>query len=260
VKGAASSALSILGIEGKTALVSGSTRGIGLAIAAALAGAGAKVALNYLKDDLRAGSALDGLKAKGALAVAVKADVSDGREAERLVREVVSALGPVDILVNNAHGRIVRTPFAEATWAEHQAHLDGILKAAFNLTRAVLGGMRERGWGRVVNIGNNMVLQPVTGYSAYTSAMASLLGFTRNLAGEAGGFGVTVNMVSPGFVLTEEAPNTTEAVRLAIAGATPLKRLAVPEDVAGAVLFFCSELGRFVTGENISVDGGRVMG
>ena len=170
-----------------------------------------------------------------------------------------SHLGPVGILVNNAHGKIIRAKLPDAGWVTHSLHMDAILKGAYNLSRLVLGGMEERGWGRIVNMGNNMVLQPIQGYSALTSAMAALLGFTRNLAAEAGPRGVTVNMVSQGFVLTEETPHTTEAVRKAISDATPMGRLAGPEDVAGAVLFFCSELGRFVTGANLSVDGGKVM-
>jgi 3-oxoacyl-[acyl-carrier protein] reductase len=251
--------LTDLGLTGKTALVSGSTRGVGLAVAAALARAGARVAVNYLHNEEAAKKALEYLLGMGTEAVALKADVSREGEALGLIGVVESELGPVDILVNNAHGRITRTPFTASTWDEHQAHLDGILKPAYNLTHAAIGPMKSRGWGRVVNMGNNMVMAPVTGYSAYTSAMAAMLGFTRNLAAEAGRFGVTVNMVSPGFVMTEEAPNTTEAVRNAIAGATPLGRLAVPDDVAFAVLFFCSELGRFVTGANLSVDGGKTM-
>jgi 3-oxoacyl-[acyl-carrier protein] reductase len=251
--------LSSLGIEGKTALVSGSTRGAGLAIALALAGAGVRVVLNYLSDEQKARDALKKFQDIGAQAVAVRADVVSGDGAERLVREAEAAFGGIDILVNNAHGRIVRSPFPKTTWEDHQAHMEGILKGAYNLTHAVMDDMRSRGFGRVVNMGNNMLLQPIKGYSAYTSGMAALLGFTRNLAAEAGPWGITVNMVSPGFVATEESPNTTDSVRAAIAASTPLKRLATPEDVAGAVLFFCSDLGRFVTGANLSVDGGKVM-
>jgi 3-oxoacyl-[acyl-carrier protein] reductase len=248
-----------LGIEGKTAVVSGSTRGAGLAIGLALAGAGARVVLNYLSDEQKARDALLKFQDIGAQAVAVRADVVKVDEAGKLVREAEAAFGGIDILVNNAHGRIVRSAFPKTTWEDHQAQMEGILKGAYNLTHAVIDGMRSRGFGRVVNMGNNMLLQPIKGYSAYTSSMAALLGFTRNLAAEAGPWGITVNMVSPGFVATEESPNTTDSVRAAIAESTPLKRLATPEDVAGAVLFFCSDLGRFVTGANLSVDGGKVM-
>ena len=248
-----------LGIEGRTALVSGSTRGVGRAVAVALARAGVNVALNYLSNEEGARSAVSEVEAFGVRAVAIKADVSVLEDAERLVREAGQALGQVDILVNNAHGGIVRQDLLDAGWEAHQAQMDAILKGAYNLSRASLGGMKARGWGRVVNMGNNMLVQPVKGYSAYTSAMGALLGFTRNLAAEAGPWGITVNMVSPGFVMTEVMPHTTEAVRATIAEATPLRRLAVPDDVAGAVIFFCSELGRFVTGTNLSVDGGKVM-
>ncbi len=253
-------AMTSLGLSGRTALVSGSTRGVGLAVASALAGAGAKVAINYLSDEEAAQKALLGLRALGATAVCLKADVSREDEAAGLVQAAEAALGPVDVLVNNAHGRIVRTPFLKSSWAEHQAHIDGILKGAYYLTRAVLGGMKARGWGRVVNIGSGMVAQPVRGYSAYTSAMAALVGFTRDLAAEAGPWGVTVNLVAPGFVLTERTPHTSDEVKKAIAQATPLGRLAEPEDVAGAALFLCSELGRFITGACLPVDGGKSMG
>ena len=249
-----------LGLEGRTAIISGSTRGVGFAVAEALARAGAKVAINYRRNEQKAQSALDRLNYLGCSAIAVRADVSSEEGALRLVSEASAALGNIDILVNNAHGNIVRSAFESSTWDEHQSHFEGILKSAYFLTRAVISGMKERGHGSIVNIGNNMVMQPIRGYSAYTSSMAALLGFTRNLAAEAGPWGVTVNMVSPGFVMTEEAPNTTEAVRAAITEATPLKRLAMPEDIAGAVLFFCSDLSQFVTGANLSVDGGKVMG
>lgn len=250
----------IIGIKGKTALVSGSTRGVGLAVAEALAHAGARVALNYHSDSEMAGAALGRLRAAGAQAMAVRADVSREEDARRLVEEAVSAFGPVDILVNNAHGRILRERFEQTGWAHHQAHIDGVVKGAYHLSHAVLPDMKGRGWGRIVNVGNNMLSQPITGYSGLTTAMGALKGFTRNLAAEAGQYGVTVNMVSPGFVLTGEAPHTNESVLAAIRSATPLGRLAVPEDIAGAVLFFCSEMGRFVTGADLSVDGGKVMG
>ncbi|MBI5695926.1 MAG: SDR family oxidoreductase [Nitrospirae bacterium] len=241
----------IIGIKGKTALISGSTRGVGFAVAALLARAGARVVLNYHNDSARADVALYHLKEAGAEAIAVRADVSREEDALRLVQEAVTAFGPIDILVNNAHGRIIREKFGQTDWATHQSHIDGIVKGAYHLSCLVLEGMKERGWGRIVNIGNNMLTQPITGYSGVAAAMGALF---------AGPYGVTVNMVSPGFVMTEEAPHTNEAVLAAIKAATPLGRLAAPDDVAGAVLFFCSDLGRFVTGANRSVDGGKLMG
>ena len=248
-----------LGLKGRTAIISGSTRGVGFAVAEALARAGANVTINYHQNEQKAQSALDRLNSLGSCAIAVKADVSLEEGALKLVSEASAAFGNIDILVNNAHGNIIRSPFETSGWDEHQSHLDGILRSAFFLTRAVVPGMKERRRGRIVNVGNNMVMQPIRGYSALSSSMAALLGFTRNLSAEAGPWGITVNMVSPGFVMTGDAPNTTETVLAAIADTTPMKRLAVPEDIAGAVLFFCSDLSRFVTGANLSVDGGKVM-
>jgi len=249
-----------LGLEGRTAVVSGSTRGVGFAVAEALARAGASVAINYINNDQKAQTALDRLISLGGSAIAVKADVSLEEGALKLVSEASVALGNIDILINNAHGNIVRSPFEASSWEEHQSHLDGILRSAFFLTRAVFPGMKAQGRGRIVNIGNNMVMQPIRGYSALSSSMAALLGFTRNLAAEAGPHGITVNMVSPGFVMTGDTPNTTDTVLAKIVDTTPLRRLAVPEDIAGAILFFCSDLSKFVTGANLSVDGGKVMG
>ncbi len=249
-----------LGLEGRSAVISGSTRGVGLAVAAALASAGVKVAVNYFSNEEKARAALEFLEAICPDAISVKADVSTEEGAGRLLSEAESAFGKVDIIVNNAHGRIRRSFFPASTWEEHQEHVEGVLKCAYNLTKPGIEGMKSRGWGRIVNMGNNMVLQPIKGYSALTSAMGALLGFTRDLAVEAGPWGITVNMVSPGFVMTEEAPHTNKTVLEAIVGATPLGRLAYPDDIAGAVLFFCSDLARFVTGANLSVDGGKVMG
>lgn len=249
----------ILGIRGRTAVVSGSSRGVGRAVAAALARAGANVAVNYRANEHAAGDALASVLSHGVRGIMVRADVTDRDDAVMLVNRAEETLGPVDILVNCTHGKITRATIEDVDWADHIVQLEGVLRSALNLSGAVLPGMKSRGWGRIINIGNNMVMQPVRGYSAHSSAVAAMLGFTRNLAAEAGRWGVTVNMVSPGFVVTEQMPNTTPAVRDAIAAATPLGRLATPDDVAGAALFFASELGGFVTGANLSVDGGKVM-
>jgi 3-oxoacyl-[acyl-carrier protein] reductase len=250
----------LLGIRGKNAVVTGSSRGVGRAVAVALASAGVNVAVNYLHDAAAAEEVAGLVRAEGVRAINVRADVRREDDAITLAERAADELGPVGILVNSAHGNISRTSLVDSSWDEHVSHLEGILKSAFNMSNALMNQMKDAGWGRIVNIGNNMVLQPVKGYSAYASAMASLTGFTRNLAAEAGPWGITANLVLPGFVRTGSMPNTNEAVRDAIKAATPLGRLSVPEDVAGAVLFFASELGRFVTGADLSVDGGRIMG
>ncbi len=249
-----------LGIRGKTAFVSGASRGIGRAVAEALGSAGVRVAVNYLRNADLARTVAATIEKNGGRAAALGGDVSNETEAARLIEEAEAALGPIDILVNNVHGVITRRGINASDWVEHTRHAEGILKPAVVLTRLVLPGMRKRGSGRIINMGSRIVEDTVNGYSAYTSAMASLLGFTRNLAREAGPWGVTVNMVSPGFVVTEKMPNTTEAVRRALAETTSLGRLALPEDIAGPVLFFCSDLARFVTGVNLPVDGGKAMG
>lgn len=252
--------LDALGIRGRSAVVSGSSRGVGRAVALALAKAGVNVVVNYIHSSEAAAEVVDAVRAHGVRSVSVRADVTGEKQAQMLISRAVEEFGAVDILVNSAHGSIERAYIEDAAWALHAAQMEGVLRSAFNLSRAALPGMKSRNWGRIVNVGNNIVLHPVKGYSAYSSAMAALVGFTRNLAAEAGPHGITANLVQTGFVVTERMPNTTPAVRDAIAAATPLGRLAMPEDVAGAVVFFASGLAGFVTGAALSVDGGKVMG
>ncbi|WP_120967182.1 SDR family oxidoreductase [Comamonas sp. lk] len=258
-----------MNLRGKVALVTGAGRGIGAAIATALARQGATVAVNYLSNDEAAASTVATCQAAGqdmsGDAWAVKADVGSQADVQSMVDGIVREAGAIDIVVNNAFRPYAFDPerrkrFDDLEWSDYQAQFDGAVGAAFNVCRAVLPQMRQRARGSIVNIVSNLVEHPVVPYHDYTTAKASLVSFSRNLACELGPMGIRVNCVAPGLVYpTQGTQNTKESFRESLMAATPLRRLARPEDVAGPVLFLASELSGFMTGQVLLVDGGLVM-
>ena len=248
---------------GRVALVTGAGRGIGQALADALAAAGARVA--YLDHDpALAEAAAQGARAKGWTALARAADVADYEAVGSAVQAVEAELGPVDILVNNA-GISPKTDGRKASvWemdpAEWHHVLDVNLTGAFNATRALAPGMRGRGYGRVVSMSSvaGRTYCDFVGVH-YAATKAALIGFTKHLAGELGPHGVTVNALAPGRIDTPlargVAPEVNEGVRLA----TPVQRLGSPQDVAAACLFLTSDDASFVTGQVLDVSGGWLM-
>ncbi len=252
-------------LAGRVAVVTGAGRGIGAAIAQALGEHGAAVAVNYLRDAASAEGVVAAIEATGGRARAIRADVTDAAAVQRMVAEVDDDFGPADVVVNNALRSYTFDPLArrtawETTWEDYQHQLEGSLGGAVNLCRAALPGMQARGGGRIVNVVTDLIERPSVPYHDYTTAKAALLGFSRNLAAELGPFGITVNCVAPGLVHpTDSSRTATDEQRDALEEATPLRRLATPDDVAGAVLFFTSGWAGFVTGACLFVDGGLVM-
>ena len=251
-------------LEGKVALVTGASRGIGAAIADSLANEGAAVIVNYHKSEERAAEVARKIQEKGGKALPLRADVTDESTVEHMVQAATEALGPIDILVNNAlpdykFDPVSRKEFASISWGDYQHQLGG-LKGAFHCTQAVVPGMTETGKGRVINILTNLINNPVVAYHDYTTAKSAFLGFSRNLATELGPSGITVNMIAGGLIDgTDASAPTTEEVRQIVAGSTPLRRLGTPEDIGHAVLMFASPWASFVTGQYITCDGGLVM-
>ena len=242
-------------LEGKVALVTGASRGVGAAIAKSLAGEGAAVAVNYLKSEGRAEEVVRGIRESGGEALAHSADVTDEEAVGEMVRAVADAFGAVDILVNNAlpdykFDPVARKDLAHIRWDDY-LHQLGALRGALYCAQAVAPGMIERGGGRIVSILSNLINHPVVAYHDYT---------TRNLAAELGPQNITVNMIAGGLVdETDASAATTEEVRNIVAGSTPLRRLGAPEDLGRAVLMFASPWADFVTGQYITCDGGLVM-
>lgn len=243
-------------LSGKVALVTGGSNDTGEAICEMLARTGATVNIHYFKNRAKAESICGNITSHGGTAIAGGADISDKGSVDSLFRFIRDRFGRLDILVNNAHLSITRRFFAEIEWEEHQGQIDVMLKGAFYCSKEAVPIMGEHGGGSIINILTTQIEHPVKGYSSYVTAASALSGFTKNLAIEAGTKRIRVNMIAPGFVLTNHTPHAPAHVRDAIAKATPLGRLATPDDVARSVLFFASDLSCFITGHYLVVDGG----
>lgn len=242
-------------LAGKTALVTGSSRGIGRAIALELARCGARVVVNYRTGAEHAAEVCAAIAALGGQALAVAADVSQAADVERLFTQAESAFGAVEVLVNNAG--VTRDNLlprlGETDW---DLVLDTNLKSAYLCSRAALRGMLRARWGRVVNISSVIALGGNAGQANYAAAKAGLVALTRTLAREVGSRGITVNAVAPGFVETEMTARLTEQARKALVDRIALDRLGTPEDVARSVAFLCSPATAYITGHVLVVDGG----
>lgn len=251
--------------KGQVVLVTGASRGIGAAIARAFAQQGATVVVNYLSNAAAAAETVAACCAAGGDAWAVQADVGDAPAVQAMVDAIVLEAGRIDVVVNNAFRPYAfdprrRTLFDDLQWSDYQAQFDGAVGGAFNVCRSVLPHMRQQARGSIVNIATNLVDNPVVPYHDYTTAKASLVAFSRNLATELGPVGIRVNCVAPGLVYpTQASQSTPEAFRESLTAATPLRRIARPEDVAGPVLFLASDWSGFMTGQLLFVDGGLVM-
>lgn len=247
-------------LEKKVALITGSSRGTGAGIARVFARHGASVVINQVKAEGNPQKVLQEIRSSGGRAEFIKADITDESQVQDMVKKAGHLLGKVDILVSNYAAGIPSKPFEETFWAEWQEQIDTTVKAAFLCSQAVLPGMKERRWGRIVSVNTIGIHQPRPFYHGYTAAKTAMLGFTRNLAVEVGQYNITVNIVSPGLTLTDEVqaaltPDAQEKHEKQV----PLRRTGTVEDTANAALFFASDLGSFVTGEYLLVCGGQVM-
>ncbi len=246
-----------INLNGKVALVTGSSTGLGLAIAKELGRRGAKVALNYARNRDRAESAFAEFQSEGLEGAMIVADVCDSTNIAKLVAAAESELGPIDILVPNATGPQPQLPIEDYTWEVYQEMVDFFIKSPFLLTQAILPHLKRQKWGRIVNIGSEVYEIGVPNFSAYVAAKGGQKGWTRSMSTELAPYGITVNLVAPGWIPTERHADVPAEVLAGYLAQTPADRWGTPEDVAHVVADLCSPNSGFVTGQTICVNGGR---
>jgi 3-oxoacyl-[acyl-carrier protein] reductase len=245
-------------LEGKVAVVTGASRGIGRAIALELARFGASVVVNYNRSADAASEVVATIEEEGGEAVAVQADVGDLDQATRLVQSAIDTFGGIDILVNNAgttRDQLLML-MSEDDW---DTVLRTNLKGIFNCCKAAARKMMRQRSGRIVNISSVSGIAGQGGQTNYAASKAGVIGFTKSLAKELGARNVTVNAVAPGFVPTDLTADLSEDLVQRAIEVTPLGRMGQPEEVAYAVVFLASDMASFITGEVLTVDGGLVM-
>ena len=245
-------------MEGRVALVTGGGRGIGRAIAARLAEGSAKVAISYRANDAAAEETANLVREAGAECELFKGDVATPEDVEVLVNGIGEAFGPVEILVNNA-GTTRDNILLRMKDAEFDEVLATNLKGTYLCTQAVLRGMVRARWGRIVNVSSIVGLVGNAGQANYAASKAGIIGFTKSVAREVAGRGITANAVAPGYVETELTGALPESIKKQILGQVPVGRFGELEEVAEVVAFLASDSAAYITGQTIAVDGGMVM-
>ena len=245
-------------LEGKVALVTGGSRGIGRAIALKLAAEGADVVINFAGNVAAAEATVSEIKALGRRALMIQADVASGEACTAMGESVIKEMGKIDILVNNAgitrDGLLMR--MKDADW---DAVLNTNLKSVYNCTKAVIKYMMKARSGRIVNISSVVGLIGNAGQANYAAAKAGILGFTKSVAKEVASRGITVNAIAPGFIKTDMTSTLPEKVVDQMLASIPLARMGEAEDIAKAAAFLVSDEAAYITGQTLHVDGGMVM-
>jgi 3-oxoacyl-[acyl-carrier protein] reductase len=248
----------VTNLSGKTALVTGGSRGIGRAIAIVLAQCGANIAVNYVHHDNEANDCVNVIHQVGRQAIAIKADVGYADQAKNLVDVITSQFGHMDILVNNA-GITRDTLMARMRESDWDEVLRVNLKGVFNVTQAALRSMMRQRWGRIINISSISGLMGQVGQVNYSASKAGLIGLSKSLAREVGSRGITVNVVAPGYIPTDLNADLDASIQDQIRGLIPLGHFGKAEDVAHVVAFLASENAAYITGVVLPVDGGLSM-
>jgi 3-oxoacyl-[acyl-carrier protein] reductase len=244
-------------LAGRVALVTGSSTGLGKAMARCLGLAGANVAMNYANSAPRAEAALAELEAAGISAKLFRADVTNEAEIDGMFTAIEGSLGPVDIVVMNATPAQPLKPIEDYDWAFYQQMLDFFVKSPYLLARRALPGMKARKHGRLINITSEVFHLGVAPFSAYVAAKGGQTGWSRSMCHELAPFGITVNMIAPGWIPVERHANDPQADKDTYLATIPMGRWGKPEDVGWAAAYLASDEASFVTGQTIAVNGGR---
>ncbi|THF82774.1 SDR family oxidoreductase [Cohnella fermenti] len=249
------------GLRGRIALVTGGSRGLGQAISAALAEQGAHVLVNYARNEAQAQAVVDRIASRGGLATALRADVTDEAEVAGLAERIERQLGrPADILVNNATGPQPMLPLEDSEWQDYMDQLVFFVKAPLLLVKALLPHWKSQRYGRIVNIGSEVVQLGNANFSSYVAAKSAMIGMTRSWANELGRSGVTANLVAPGWIPVERHAGTSSEELDAYAAGVPLGHMGESADIGAAVAFLASDAAKFVTGQCLAVNGGKTFG
>jgi 3-oxoacyl-[acyl-carrier protein] reductase len=246
-------------LDGRVALVTGSTRGLGKQMALGLAQAGARVCMNYANDEDAANRAFADLQSVSLDSYIVRGDVTDPASVERVCREVAEQLGPIDILVVNATCSQPELPFEEYDWEFFQSMLDFFVKSPVLLMKSCLPHMKQQRWGRIIHITSEVLALASAPFSAYVAAKGGQTGLALSTARELASSGITVNMVAPGWIPVERHADCSPASLDGYASGIPAGRMGTPSDVAPTVVYLASAEAAFVTGQTLSVNGGNTV-
>src|SRR5881398_1012534 len=245
-------------LKGRTALVTGASRGIGRAVALALAEEGADVAVNYVSSEAAANDVVEQIRKMGRRATLAQADVADFPDTFRMAQEILKEFGHLDILVNNAGINSDKT-FVKMDHASWRKVLGINLDGVFNCTKVFIDQMLAQSWGRVVNITSVIGQIGNFGQVNYAASKAGVAAFTKSLAKEVAAKGITVNAVAPGFIETEMVTSIPEKVRTRLLEQIPMRRFGRADEVARSVVYMCSADGDYITGSELSINGGLLM-
>ena len=245
-------------LEGKVALVTGASRGIGRAVAIRLAKSGAKIAVNYAGNQAAAEEVKQIIEQNGGEAILVQADISNAESVDAMVAAVMEAFGRIDILVNNA-GITRDTLLMRMKEADWNAVIQTNLTGVFYVTKAVSKIMMKQRYGKIVNMSSVVGLMGNAGQANYAAAKAGVIGFTKSMAKELAARNLTVNAIAPGFIATDMTAVLSDKVKEDLATKIPMGRLGEADDIASAVLFLVSDSANYITGQTLNVDGGMVM-
>jgi 3-oxoacyl-[acyl-carrier protein] reductase len=246
-------------LQGKVALVTGASRGIGAAAARDLADHDAAVVINYLQSKDKAEALKESIIAAGGRAIAVQADVRDRGAVDRMVARTEKELGPVDILVNNANIDFPMQPFTQLSWPDVEAKLTGEIGAMVHCCQAVIPGMAAKKYGKIILVSSSLSREPGYGFGAHCAAKAAMDSLARTMAQELGPAGIFINVIGPGLTRTDATAGLPPEIFTHTAEHTPLLRVAEPDDIAGVIMFLASEMSDHITGQYLPVNGGAFM-